>query len=423
MYRSKKFLTALLAGLFLSMSTHSVQAAEQGQAEEEEESKSTFMSQSTYNRISRSHKAIEEGKYQEALDELLDLAEDVKDRDYEYAVTLQTIGYVYISQEKWELAADYMKRALDLNALPAEAEKSVIYTLAQIYATLGRYQDTINLMTDWFKTAKNPPPDAYIITANSYAMLENYQAAYPYVQKAIEKAEKPREDWYKLALAIQFELNKFREAAQTLEVLVSNWPDKYQYWKQLSGVYIQLEQDTQALATLALAYEKGLLDDKSEDLLNLARLYMLNDVPYKGAVVLKSALDKGQVERTRKNYELLSQAWVQAREYKEGVVALKKAAELANEAELYVRAAQLEMSLANWEGAKEAARRAVEIGGMESDDTGKAWLLLGTAAAEQKDFDTALEAFNKARGYPETRKRATQWVSFVQTERQVSTLN
>lgn len=422
MFLLKKNLAVLLAGLLLSLSAYSVQAAEESQEQEEEDSGSTFMSQSTYNRISRAHKAIEEGKYQEALDELLDLQEDIKESPYEYAVTLQTIAYVYINQEKWELAADYMRRAIEQDALPAAPEKSAIYTLAQIYATLGRFQDTIDLMTDWFKTAENPPADAYIITANAYAMLENYQAAYPYVMKAIEKSEEPREDWYKLALAIQFELKKYEEAADTLRVLVANWPDKYVYWKQLSGVYIQLGQDKQSLATLALAYEKGMVDN-SNDLLNLARLYMLNDVPYKGAVVLKKALEDGLVEKTRQNYELLSQAWVQAREYEEAIAALTNAAELSEDGQLYIRAAQLEMAVADWEGAAKAARKAVETGGMDQEETGKAWLLLGTAAAEQKDFDTAIEAFNKARGYPETRKTATQWLSFVQTEKQVSTLN
>ena len=108
---------------------------------------------------------------------------------------------------------------------------------------------------------------------------------------------------------------------------------------------------------------------------------------------------------------------------RKGIAALNKAASYAEDGELYIRAAQLEMSLANWEGSKSSARKALEKGGLDSKQNGQAWLLLGTAAAEEKDFETAINAFDKARGYPETRKTASQWLSFVQTEQQVSSLD
>lgn len=420
----KTFAMITLTAVMIASAAPVASGPQQRDKDKKEESSggSTFMSQATYNRLSRAHKAIEEGRYADALEELRDLADDVKSRPYEYAVTMQSMGYVFISQEKWETAADYMERALAQKALPAEAEKQVVYTLAQIHATLANYQKTITLMTDWFKTAEDPPADAYVIVANAYAAQDKYREAYPYVKQAIEKSEKPREDWYKLALGIQFELKKFSEAAGTLETLIANWPDKDQYWKQLSGVYIELGQDAKALATMALAYERGLVT-KSEDILNLARLYLLNDVPLKAGGVLQKALNEGSVERVRKNYELLSQSWVQAREYEKGIAALGQAAELAEGGELYVRQAQLHMALANWDGAMRAARNALEKGGLESKKSGQAWLLLGTAAAEKKDFDAAISAFNKARGYPETRRTATQWLAFVQTEKQVSVLN
>lgn len=414
------FVTRTLAATFLgaALLCGTVIAAE----EEEKKTGSTFMSQPTYNRISRAHTSIEEGKYQDALDELLDLAEDIKDRPYELAVTLQSIGYVYINQEKWELAGQYFQRALNTNALPAEPEKQLTYSLAQIYATLGNHQKTIDLLTNWFKTAENPPADAYIMMANAYAAQDKYMQAYPHVQTALKKADKPREDWYKLALGIQFELKKYSEAADTLEVLVAHWPEKAVYWKQLSGIYIEIGQDQKALATMAMAHKRGLVTE-SEDILNLARLYMLNEVPYQAGRILEPALERGEVEKTLRNYELLSQAWIQAREFNKGISALSQAAALSDDGELFVRAAQLEMSLADWEGAMAAARKAIDKGGLDSKKTGQAWLLLGTAAAEQKNFDVAINAFGKARGYPETRQTATQWLSFVQTEQQVSSLN
>lgn len=392
------------------------------QQEQKKEEKSTFMSPATYNRISRAHDAIEEGKYQSALESLQDLADDVKERPYEYAVTLQTIGYVYIAQEDFETAVKYYRRALELNALPTEPEKQVVYTLAQLYATLGQFQNTINMLEQWFKTAENPPADAYVMLANAYAALERFKEAYPPIKQALAKADQPKEDWYKLALGIQFELQKYREAAETLEVLIANWPERDMYWRQLSGIYLQLEEDAKALATMALAYERGMIE-KGEDILNLVRLYMLNGVPVKAGEVLSKGIQEGKVENTLKNQELLAQAWIQAREFDKGIAALGEAAKLSDDGELFIRQAQLYVSMANWDGVAAAARRALEKGGLDQKKTGQAWLLLGTASAEKKDFNTAVEAFNKARGYEDTRRTATQWLNFVQTEQQVTSLN
>lgn len=415
------FYRSLLVAVFAAgmMAAGPAGAAQQ---EDKKEEKSSFMSPATYNRISRAHDDIEEGNYQDALESLTDLADDVKERPYEHAVTLQTIGYVYIAQEDFETAVRYYQQALDLNALPAEPEKQVVYTLAQLYATLGQFQNSINMLTQWFKTAENPPADAYVMLANAYAALERFREAYPPIMQGIEKAENPKEDWYKLALGIQFELQKYPEAAQTLEVLVANWPEKEIYWRQLSGIYLQLQEDAKALATMALAYERGMVE-KEEDILNLVRLYMLNSVPVEAGKVLGAAIERGAVEGTLKNYELLAQAWIQAREFEKGIAALGEAAKLSDSGDLFIRQAQLYVSNANWDGAAAAARRAIEKGGMDEKKTGQAWLLLGTASAEKKDFDTAVDAFNKARGYEETRRSASQWLNFVQTEQQVSSLN
>src|SRR5690606_6618129 len=201
-----------------------------------------------------------------------------------------------------------------------------------------------------------------------------------------------------------------------------NWPGEKQYWRQLSGIYIELGEDQKALATMALAHEKGALEDE-EEFLNLVRLYMLNEVPYPGAALLEDLLAAGKVERSAEHYELLAQAWIQAREYEKGIVALKASAEQSDSGELYIRAAQLEMAPADWDGATDAARKALAKGARTPEDKGVARLLLGTAAAEQDDFETASEAFEEARGYPETRENATQWLAFVQTEKEASTLN
>lgn len=391
-------------------------------AAEDDGDKQAFMSPNTYKKIEDINENIEKEEFQEALERLRELEEDTKDNDYEQAVTMQMYGYVYINLEQYENALTYLERALKLNALPKEPERQVIYLTAQIYSSLEQYQKTIDLMTDWFKTAEDPPADAYLITANAYAALERWQPAYPYIKKAVEKSDKKIESWWQLKVTVEFELGKFPEAAQSLEVLVANWPDKKKYWRMLAGVYMELTNESKALATLASGYKQGVITEES-DLLNLARLYMMKDVPYQAGKLLEAEIATGNIEKTKKNYELLSSAWIQAKEYVEGIEALGKAADLSEDGKLYLRQAQLFMNVIDYKGAREAAKNALDKGGLKDKEKGQAWLIRGSASAELKQFADAETAFNKARGYQETRRVATSWLEFIRTEQSVSALN
>ena len=53
--------------------------------------------------------------------------------------------------------------------------------------------------------------------------------------RAIEMEPDPKENWYQLKLAAHFELEQYREAAATLETMITRWPDKKSYWTQLSN--------------------------------------------------------------------------------------------------------------------------------------------------------------------------------------------
>ncbi|MDX1454291.1 MAG: hypothetical protein R3217_02435 [Gammaproteobacteria bacterium] len=404
----------LIAALCLAVSANGFA----GQQEKKEEAK--FMSPRTAKKLETVQEHFDKEEFNEALAVLRDLEESSKDNPYEQAVTLQWIGYVYVNMDEMEKALQYLERALRMNELPSSAESAVIYMVAQIYSQLEQYQKVIDLMLDWFKTAEDPPANAFLIVANAYSALEKWQPAYPYISKAVEKAERKTESWWQLKVTIEFKLDKFPEAAKTLEVLVAYWP-KERYWRMLTGVYMELGQESKALSAISAGYEQGMITDES-DILNLVRLYMMMEVPYQAGKILEKEIADERVEGTKKNFELLSTAWIQAREYEKGIDALGRAAALADDGELYLRQAQLYMNVIDHEGARVAAMKALEKGGLEDKQKGQAWLIRGSASAELKRFSDAEEAFNKARGYQETRRIATSWLEFIRTEQSVSQL-
>jgi len=373
-----------------------------------------LLSQRAYNDLNNIHELMDNKQYAEALAKAnVMLNGGSANSKYEKAVVLQTVAYIYIYQVKYDEAAKYFQQALDMDVFAEHEEQSATISLAQIYVAQDHFQKAINLLEKYLKSGKELPPTAYILAATSYYSLEKPREALPYSKKAIELADAPRKDWYNLLLGIYYELNDYREAAKLLETMVAIWPDDKEFWNYLSSIYLQLGEDDKALATLALAYRQGMLESE-EHLLNLSRLYLMDEVPYKAAEVLDKAIADKTVNATADNLELLGMAWIQAREYERAVKVLGEAGAKSKDGKLYLRQARLYAALQNWDGVVTAVDKALEKGKL--DKLGDAYILQGMAAVEEEKYDQALKAFQKARGFEESEDQASQWITYVQND-------
>jgi tetratricopeptide (TPR) repeat protein len=189
--------------------------------------------------------------------------------------------------------------------------------------------------------------------------------------------------------------------------------DNAEYWKQLSGVLLEIEQEDDSLAVLALAGQHGLLKTE-RDLKNLASVYLLLEIPYKAGVAFERGMDDGIVERTSENYEYLSDAWISAREWDRAETALRRAAELDADGDLWKRLAQVLMEKESWEGAQEALEEALNAG---VSDAGQTHYLLGVAAYQAGDTRGAEDALRRATRDPASQQQAQQWLDHIASNR------
>lgn len=397
------FLAVLFTGIAFS---HGVLAAQGG----------GLLSQRTHDTLSDIHELMEKEKYDEALQIGRKLLKNVEGSEYETAVVKQNLAYLYIYKEDYSAAARLLKEALELNVFADYEERSAVIALANVYLSLEQYQRAIDLMLPYVNGPKSDelPPSAFIIVASSYSQIEKYREALPYTKKAISMASSPNEDWYNLLLAIYFELGQYRNAAETLETMLTYWPERKRYWVQLSQIYIELDENEQALATLKLAYKQGMLEQES-DLLNLVQLYMYQDVPYEAAKVLAKGMEEGNIEASARHYDVLANAYIQAREYDKAVVALGKAGEKSDDGSYYLRQAQLYASQQQWSQVVKAVDKATSAD-LDKEDMGTAYLLQGMAAVEDKKYQQALESFNKAADFENSKDQARQWITYVRND-------
>lgn len=370
------------------------------------------LSESTYRRLTKIHELIGEEDYGEALEKLGKLLPTTKYSPYETAMVLQTYGFVWAQKGDYRKAADYFRRAIDLGSLPEQQVESMKYNLGQFQVAVEEYREGAKTLEDYFATAKNPiPPDARVLLATAYAQLKEYRKALPQLTRAINEHKDPKEMWFQLKLAMHYETNNYRACATTLLDMISRFPLKEQYWKQLSGMFMEIKKDKEALAILGLADRNGYLDDEKE-VKNLGNMYLYLDIPYKAAKIVSDGLRNGVIKPDVDNYELLSNAWVGARETDKAIAALAKAAEMTDDGELVLRLAYLYVEREEWGKVIPTLDRARKLG---VDKPGEAAMLQGISAAELGRFDEAVKSFKAAAKFEDTKEDALGWLNHARS--------
>jgi tetratricopeptide (TPR) repeat protein len=216
-----------------------------------------------------------------------------------------------------------------------------------------------------------------------------------------------------MLLALYLQKDNYKDAIPLLQRLISIVPDKKTYWMQLSAVYGQQEDYPNALAIMQLAYGAGLVTDDSE-LRRLADLLLFNDVPYRGAQVLETAIEKKTVNLDDKLYEKLANCWIAAGELEKSIAPLQRGAELSPTGDMYVRLGEVNVQREDWEGAAAAIERGINKGQLR--DTANAQLLMGIALFSQKKFDDAKTWFQRASQSEKYRQMSRGYLQLIEAQ-------
>ena len=409
---------AVFIGLLTAFPLGAQETGVQEVGTETREEKSVTMSELVYNRLNSIHELMAEEKLDDALKRLRAL-EGGRLTNYEQALVMQTFGFVYAQTGDYDRAIESFEKCLALDALPNIAQQGMLYSLAGLYAARDRYRDTVTTMSTWFKFAQEPvDAGAYMLVGSAYAELQEMDNALPYVMEAINRSDEPKESWYQLALSLHFEKQDYKSAAALLRQMVVIWPDKPQNWEMLSSSYLELKQDNDALATLMVAYAKGLVTSEAK-ILNLVKMNLFLNIPFEAGKILEQALNTGAVTKDQTNLELLLSAWTGAREFDKAIAVIDQLAPMSDDGEYYWQRAQLFNEKGAWEEVVNSTSAALEKGGLKRP--GDAYVLMGMAHTELGQFDLAVSSFEEAKEHGDTaRKNAVAWIDYVNDRRQVA---
>lgn len=383
---------------------------QRGGQQQQQQQQNLVLTEKVFKAITEANKAIEEKRFAQAMPILQDLLRGNL-TPYERAIVLQTQGFVHTEQDDYRRGAESFEQALALNILPESQQHSLMYNLAQLYLATDQFQKSIEKFKAWFKVAQNPQPEAYVAFASAYAQMEDFRSGIPLLETGIKNSANPKKEWYDLLTGMYFETKNFPKVAETLEITISKWPSEKRYYTQLAGIYSELKKEKETLAMMELAYKAGFLE-KSEELVQLAQLWMYHDNPVRGAVLLEAEIQKGRIKQTKDNFELLANAWIGAREVPKSIQPLARAAELSDDGETYVRLAQAYLEKEDWKNAVEALERAVQKGKLKN--AGQVYLLEGVAYVNLERYEDARKAFTRATEFGQVAKPARQWLQHVE---------
>lgn len=382
---------------------------------------SDSVSSKTFKELTDIQTLMNEDKKEEAFTQVNALLEKVEVGSVDEALTLQTLGSIEMVRENFPEAIEHLKASLAVNKLPEGMVFNVGYMIAQLYAAQDQFDEALDFAVPWFKSIEEPKDSQYIFMANIFAQTKRYEESIPYALKAIEISEKPSESWYQLLTASYFELKQYENSAKILQDMLNSWPKKATYWEQLASVYMMLDDEWRALATLKIAFSQNILE-KEASIKSLLQLSVNRGIPEHGARLLESAFSQKLVEENEEFLKLLAMALVAAKERDKAIDAYQRVAAVSESGEYWISIANIHVEKAEWKSAETALLKGLD-GKLTLESPGKAWLLLGISQSEQKKFKSARKSFKKAVAFKKTEKSATRWLKYSEDmERQADWL-
>lgn len=375
--------------------------------------KSATVAPATYKLLQRAEQLIDKSAYADALSTLNTMLPEVADSSLDKAVILRSVASVYAQQGKYKQAAQALEQCLATKALPIDQAGIARLNLGELYASAGEYKKSAGLLDGALRQVKAPTSQQYYMLASVYAQLKQYKKSAVYMRKAIAKKRNADESWYKTLLAMLYQAGNYKEGVTVLNQLIQKFPQNKEYWLQLIAMHQQINQYKQALVVNELAYREGLIRSRQE-IINLANLMSHQDAPYRAAELLQKEIAAGRLKNTSGNWRMVSNVWVQAREFDRAATALKKASVLDPTGEIDFSLGRIYVEQEKWKEAHAQLLTAIKKGGLK--DPGNTHLLFGISCYELHFDKTARESFIKAQQYKHTRKTGRQWVNYIDSE-------
>jgi len=352
--------------------------------------------------------------YPELLRKIDEIEAKVKPQGYDRAYLNQLKVRLLIGSGQPLKAIGPLEDVLSGDYFPKDAQTGMMYILAQLYMQDGgstnnekvrdqRLKQARARLEEWF--AATPEPvlgannmsmycDATSLYANALFFLKEYKKAYETAKKLVHLSIEPNDQAWVLLFAAQQEAGLNAEAAETFELFIRKFPNRKDFWMQLTQAYLSSDQPLRAILTYQRAQENGFMNGPA-DYMNVFGLYYRLEEYSRASELLESWIKAGKVEDSEENWELVSVCYANLRRDDAVRKVLDESRKRFKTGNLDFQYAQYLWYDGKYKDGLVAATDAWKKGGLKK--AGKTALFLSTANFEQGNKELALKFYEIAK--------------------------
>jgi len=362
------------------------------------------INQWVFNALERAQLNVDKGNLEAAEKIYYDYASGTySSKSYDHFVLLRTYGFFLLQQDRNAEALKYLKQADQKRKMPPMDVFNLKYILGQIYYVEGQKDKAKETFLEWIKIGTDNQfdlrPEGYATLATIYAQDSDWDNALIYITFAMDNTIVFVENWAQLKFAIHIQKKQYMIALEVAQDLVRVKPKNKAYIEQMAGVYNVIKFEEESLASLEFKLQQNLLK-KSSEYINLANFYLYKGLPVDSSKVIKKGLSLGVLDNNIKNNELLSNAYIIAKDFDNAVNSLINVTKLSDDPKYDYRIGQIYLQNSdyknaikflkiarkkNWNGSKGSLEMLIGISYIELDDFNNARIELAKAIALGKE--------------------------------------
>jgi tetratricopeptide (TPR) repeat protein len=313
-------------------------------------------------------------------------------------------------------AISTLKQALDIGVMPNDTYFQLKYMYTQFLVADEQYAAALQSLQEWRNEGKKETADSYGLEGNIDYRLEKYPEAIAAITKAKSMPDaKPQGSWDQILAASYAETGQGDKAAALATEALQKNPNDATALNNAASSLIQAQKYPEAIQLLEKARSAGAFKDEKQ-YVNLAKVYLIDGQDHserqvanagKAAAVLKEGFDKGVVQKTGENYNLLGDSYVTGDDMKNALAAYQEAAKVATNGEPALKVARVQLQENQYAAAEKSATDAISKGVQHK---GQAYMLRAEAKRGQKNKQGAIADMKLAAQDPETSAKANAWL-------------
>lgn len=362
-----------------------------------------------------------------------------EDATYHHPEVYFVLGNCYLMQEKFALATS----AYEYSVQGRPDFTSAWLNLGRAVYELGQLSRAGECFLRAYETAKGKKPEHLYHSVLSYLMAEDYsqaitklkrlfqvhpsavkpewkenmvhallavnkpRAALPYIQDlARNTSGKRQRTWEEILLYHYLELDMPSKALGLGKELTQQHPTVSTWWKALSHINLNLGHNEEALAALMVYGYLRPLSDEEKKL--VADLYLEAAIPVKAIPLYSSWLQDNSDPQVLRRLVL---AYRRLGKPEKALEAIETMGPQAKNSDLLMLEGELLYELEDFD---QAARIFEQAAVKKGSHRGRAWIMAGYAAWQNKDYSFSQKAFHQAVQYEGQKKEARRALHQIQ---------